>query len=326
MATSDAAVLSQYEALNDGAGVVALPERTLLEIDGADRVNFVHAFCTNDIKRLQPGQGCEAFFTNHQGKTVGHGLIFAQADALVVETTAGQAAGLMQHLERFVISERIEFHDRSREWTELFVGGREGGQRLQAIAGGPVPEALLAHGEATIEGQPVVVRRVGFTRAPGWLVQVDAAAADGVRAALIRSGFVEVGGDVLEMCRLEAGWPWQGRDITDENLPQEINRNDQAISFKKGCYLGQETVARIDALGHVNRLLVGLALNAAEPPLTGTRLSAGEKEVGQLTSVGYSPRLARPIALALVRRTSTAPGTTLSFPGGTAEVIKLPIT
>ncbi len=326
MAGVDEKLLSQYQALNERAGVVELSGRSLIEVRGADRAAFLHNFCTNDVKRLQPGQGCEAFFTNHQGKTVGHGWIFADEQAIVLETTPGQAAGLIAHLDRFVISERIEFQDRSSDWTEVLVGGPQAGEQLKSLTGGSVPEAMLAHQATSIGGQPAVVRRVGFTIPPAWLVQVDASAAGAVIEALRAAGGEVVDTDAFDICRLEAGWPMFGQDITEQNLPQEIDRNDQAISFKKGCYLGQETVARLDALGHVNWLLVGLTVESADRPVAGAKLTLDDKEVGQVKSANWSPRLNQWLALALVRRTAAKPGIALKADSGTAHVAKLPAT
>jgi folate-binding protein YgfZ len=120
---------------------------------------------------------------------------------------------------------------------------------------------------------------------------------------------------------LEAGWPWYGVDITEDNLPQEVNRNEQAISFTKGCYLGQETVARIDALGHVNRRLAGLRFDADDLPRPGLELRIDGKGVGTVTSAAWSPRWDRPIALALLRQKPSAVGTRLASDVGEAEVI-----
>jgi folate-binding protein YgfZ len=134
------------------------------------------------------------------------------------------------------------------------------------------------------------------------------------------------GFDALEAARLEAGTPWYGRDITDKNLPQEVARDPLAISFVKGCYIGQETVARIDALGHVNKLLVGVRFpGASHAPEPGTDLTAAGQSVGQITSSALSPKLGHPLALAYIRRGHHEPGTRLDSDQGPAEVIGLPV-
>ena len=140
-----------------------------------------------------------------------------------------------------------------------------------------------------------------------------------------RGGSDPLRATAVESARLEAGVPLFGHDITADNLPQEVARDARAISFTKGCYLGQETVARIDALGHVNRLLVGLKFAGQAAPPTGTVLLAGQQDVGHVTSAAWSPRLAAPLALAYVRRSHAKKGSTLSSAAGAAEVIELPV-
>src|SRR5690606_6094431 len=129
----------------------------------------------------------------------------------------------------------------------------------------------------------------------------------------------------VEVARIEAGMPLYGMDITDDNLPQEVDRNDWAISFNKGCYLGQETVARIDALGHVNRTLVGLRFASESVPEPGGELLAGDKVVGHVTSAAWSPAQRRAVALGYVRQGHNRPSARLVSAVGEAEVIALPM-
>jgi folate-binding protein YgfZ len=155
---------------------------------------------------------------------------------------------------------------------------------------------------------------------------------DAITAALANAGAVPAAMDAFEIARIEAGIPFYGLDISDKNLPQEVNRDAQAISFTKGCYLGQETVARIDALGHVNRVLVGVRFAGTVPPPTGTEVfpadgqgSEGKSTIGAVTSAAYSHRLGAPLALAYVRRGHNQTGTQLGSPIGPAQVISLPL-
>jgi folate-binding protein YgfZ len=131
--------------------------------------------------------------------------------------------------------------------------------------------------------------------------------------------------EALEALRIEHGFPLYGRDLTDKSLPQELARDDSAISFVKGCYLGQETVARIDALGHVNKLLVGVSFWGDQVPPDGMELTADGQMIGSVTSATYSPRLRRPLALAYVRHGFAKPGATLGSQWGNAEVVRLPL-
>ena len=322
--TPSAEFLADYQALTAGCGFAELP-RTVIEVRGNDRTQFLHSFCTNDVKKLAPGQGCEAFITNHQGKTIGHGFIFCEAERLVIGSVAGQAAALIGHFDRFVISEDVIFCDLSDQVQIFLVAGREAATMLRPLTGADPPAEMLGFTHPQLAGCPCTLFRVPYAGDHSFLVRTSAA-----DTALVRSTFESAGArrckdDAVEAVRIEAGFPFFSRDITDANLPQEVNRDKQAISFTKGCYLGQETVARIDALGHVNRLLVGLQFGATEVPPASTPLQAAGKEVGLVTSSCWSPALGAPLALAYLRRAQSTMGTRLESPAGECELIALPL-
>jgi tRNA-modifying protein YgfZ len=317
--------LAQHTALTRHVGWAQLPGRTIIAVTGADRIQFLQSFTTNDIKKLAIGTGCEAFVTSPQGKTLGHVFVFCDANQHIVGTTPGQAAALLAHFERYVISEDVLFTDRSADFRPLLVSGPQAAALLQRVGGIQPPDDLFAHVQATIAGRSLAVRRVVYTGDSSFFVQAKAIDAQQVMAALSEAGALACEEPAVEAVRLEAGFPLFGIDITPDNLPQEVNRDQQAISFTKGCYLGQETVARIDAIGHVNRLLVGLKFAASEAPPPGTALLAGDQPVGHVTSAAWSPRLAAPLALGYVRRNHTKTGTQLSSSAGLAEVIGLPL-
>ncbi len=317
--------MPQYEALTQGVGLADVSSRSRVELIGADRVSFLHSFCTADIKGLQVGQGCEAFLTNHQGKTAGHGFVFAQTESLLFDTTPSQSPKVIGHWDRFVISDRVEFLDQTEKTGELLLAGPRTAELLERVAGVSTPATLRAV-TGTIIGVNVVIRGIPLLGESTFLLQSARDLLPAVQEAFLDAGAMLCGEEAINAARLEAGTPLYGLDITDENLPQEIGRNTQAISFKKGCYLGQETVARIDAIGHVNRILAGVRFPTAgaEVPSAGTELSIDGKVVGHVTSATWSPRLGMPLALALVRRTHSAVGTSFISPLGTAEIVALP--
>lgn len=313
----------EYRALTEGVGFCDLGHRTQIEVTGADRASFLHNLTTNEIRKLPTGSGCETFFTTVQGKTLSHGFVFATPDSHVIDTVAGQAEILLAHLDHYLVSERVTFADLSQQRTELWLTGalsKALWQRLAATA----PQARLAHAHATIAGRAIWVRKADFTGA-GYLISVATEDAAGVRAAIADAGAVTCGLPAFSAARIEQGFPWFGQDISDKNLPQEVGRDALAISFTKGCYLGQETVARIDALGHVNKTLVGVQFAAASLPEPGLALSAGGEVVGHVTSAAYSPRTETTVSLAYVRRGSNVPGTPLNSALGDAKVVALPM-
>jgi folate-binding protein YgfZ len=298
----------QYAALTRGVGLVDLSDRTQIEIGGADRAKFLHNLCTNAVRDMRAGSGCEAFLLNVKGHIVGHVFLFAGDQSLVLETVPGQGEKLMAHLDRYLIREDVQINDRSGEWGELLVAGANA-ERLLGDCGLPVPKERLTHVAGTIGGKDVWVRRVDWVGPVGYLIAMRREARDEAAAALSNAGAVRCEYEVFDACRIEQGTPLYGRDISDDNLPQEVDRDAKAINFTKGCYLGQETVARIDALGHVNRLLRGVKFAGENVPAIGTEIFCGGKSVGSVTSACWSPRLKHPLALAYLRRGSHEPGT-----------------
>jgi folate-binding protein YgfZ len=317
-------VSKEYEHLTIGVGLIDLAGRTLIEVTGADRALFLHNMCTADVQRLKPGQGCEAFFTDASAKILAHAYFFAEESRIVIETVPGEGERLIAHLDRYIFREDVKLSDRTTDWHEWLLAGPESQGLLEKLSGKAVPKVALEHAETTLAGVACVVRFVDWTTAGGYLLQTTAAQAEEVGTALERAGAVRCSADALAVARLEAGTPVSGIDITGENLPQEIDRDARAISFTKGCYIGQETVARIDALGHVNKLLRLVKFAGSTLPEAGTELTAEGKAVGRVTSAIYSPKLNCPLALAFVRRGLDRPGSKLDSSVGPAEVIAAP--
>lgn len=323
---------TQYAPLTQGAGLVDFSRRTQIELTGVDRASFLHNFCTNQVRDLPIGQGCEAFILNTKGHIVGHVFVFVCPASIVLETVPNQAERLITHLDRYLIREDVQFVDRSSTWSEFYLAGSKAAQVLQKLGWQP-PQDRLAHTACEFSTGHVWLRNADLTPG-GFLLGFPREVGAQLHAALTAAGAVDRTLEAFEAARIEAGTPFYGRDITEENLPQEIARDRMAISFTKGCYLGQETVARIDALGHVNRQLCGVKFSsdAAVPP-PGTPLQqaasvsdAPAKVIGRVTSACWSPRLKAPLALALNHRERAAVGTQLKSPIGEAEVVQLPLT
>ncbi len=314
----------EYRALHEQAAVIDLADRTQIELCGADRVKFLHGLCTNDIRRLERGQGCEAFFLDARGHTLAYGAVFACSGSLVIETVPGQAERLLAHLDRYLIREQVVLANRAPQYAELLVAGPGAAEALarafDRLEQG-LPQANLAHVSWHVPEGSIEVRRVSWIDPPAWLLSLPASMLLQAWKDLLAAGAVPCGSEAFEQARIEAGYPWYGPDITDQNLPQEVNRDAQAISFTKGCYLGQETVARIDALGHVNKKLVRVHLPQAENVTVGEELHASGKKAGSITSVAPSPRYGGAMALAYVRREHCASGTALESAQGPARVV-----
>jgi folate-binding protein YgfZ len=227
-------------------------------------------------------------------------------------------------MDRYIIREDVQLTDQTPDMGELLIAG-PGAENCLAHAFSIQPPAdPLAHVTVVWETNTLSVRRVPFAGSDCYFVVGPRQLRDPLLSRIRSCGAVMCGHEALEIARIEAGSPVFGQDICQENLPQEIDRNDTAISFSKGCYLGQETVARLDALGHVNRMLRGLRIDGPQVPPRDTVLECDDKAVAQLTSSAWSYRLDSPLALALVRRGTDTPGTTIASPFGPVTVVALP--
>ena len=263
--------------------VYDLSDRTQIELIGADRAKFLHGFCTNDIKSLQPRQGCEALLTNIKGRVLGHLFVFAGAQSLWLDTVPGQETAIISHLDRYVIREDVQLIGRSEERGELFVSGTHAAQLLV------LEEGLAPYGSVAREafGNAFEIRRVDMLGQPGFLLSISRTALEFTRSNLLAVGCLNGSPEQFETRRIEAGFPAYGRDITDDNLAQEIARTKQCISFTKGCYLGQEPIARLDAMGHTNRELRRIVFEPRAKPAVGAVIHSAETddEAGVITSV-----------------------------------------
>lgn len=279
------------------------PPLAWLELTGSDRAKFLHNFCTQDIRGLVPGRGAEAFVTTLQGKVLAHAQVWAGSESLALCVTADRVAPLLKHFDKYRITEDVAFVDRSAEFVTLLAAGPEAAERLTAA--GLAAASLGEMNHCVVPGEGVRVARVGWLGQPGFLLAIPGASVVTWGDRLLAAGFHPAGQQAFEALRIEACFPWYGLDITDANLAQEVRRTKQAISFAKGCYLGQETVARIDALGHVNQQLCGIRFTSGPVPPAGTPVFAegqADKPAGRITSATLSFMEDVPVGLAYLRR------------------------
>lgn len=307
-----------YLAGRDQAVWFDLSQRDELTLTGSDRQAFLHGFCTNDIRNLSPGQSCEAFITNIKGKVLAHAFIFAEEDRLVLDGTPGSNTVLLPHLDRYLITEDVQLRDTTADRTLLYVTGptaHTGISRLDREWG------ELAVGSHTVSHRPegiATIRKVDWLGVPGYQFTVSPTLVDSLKQGLQQAGIPSGSPPAWEALRVQAGFPLHGIDFSEDNLAQEVERTTQAISFRKGCYLGQEPIARIDALGHVNWMLRRWELSpegvaavwdglGESPQLQGAELVSApgeEKPIGKVTSFVWLPESAglRGVGLALMRR------------------------
>lgn len=318
----------EHRAVRSAAGLVDRSHRGKIEAAGRDRLSFLQGMLTNDVKVLGPGQGCWAAFLDAHGKVVSLLTVHALEDRLMVELDSGLKAKTLETLDRFLIGERVEFRDATGEWGIIGCHGPRARPALEALLGSRLTSlAPWHHASLALDGAPLRVVRVELTGEEGydlWL-PVDRLAEAWER--LLTLGVRPVGAEALDTLRVEAGIVRYGEDVDENTLVLEAPL-EHTISYTKGCYIGQEVVARVTYRGHVNRKLVGFALGEGPLPARGDTIAVEGKEIGWITSAVTSPTLGRGIALGYLRREHWEPGTRVEIHTGGrslgAEVTALP--
>jgi folate-binding protein YgfZ len=315
---------AEYEAVRGGgAGLFDLSARGRVEVSGGEAVQFLNGMLTNDVASLEEGAWIHAAFPNPQGRLLASTRIIKRGGAFLFDTEAATYPTVLKHLERFTLAGDFRVRDLTAETALLSVQGARAaefvgaalGEDAAAVARGRVTRASFGRGEVT-------VIRATHTAEDGFDLFVDAADAEPLRAALVTAGARPAGHDTLEVLRVEAGLPRYGVDASDANVVLEVVDEAEAVSYTKGCYAGQEIIARIHWRGHVAKRLAGLVFERdAEPPSDARLRDCAEgREAGRITSHVFSPRLRRRVALALVKYDFLAPGTELKIFFGDAEV------
>ena len=313
--------LSEYRAAQQSSAVFSLSDRVQIEMTGKDARTFLHNFCSNDVKRLAPGDGCEAFITNVKGRILAHVFAFVTEHAVWLDSPPTDEERLVAHFDRYLFSEDVQLCGHTQEMGELYVAGGQSVAHLAALGIPADSLANLQHTMATVDGIRVAARRVELWNCPGFLISAQRQRLVELWQRLSAAGVQPGGAQAFHTLRIEAAFPICGIDVTEDNLAQEAGRTKQAISFTKGCYLGQEPIARIDALGHINRQVSRLRLDTETPLKSPAPVVAPDgSEVGVITSSMVVPGEQQTVALAMLRTSHGQPGTALSVQSG-QEVI-----
>jgi glycine cleavage system T protein (aminomethyltransferase) len=308
-------VEQEYWALRKNAAVRDVSFFGKVKITGKDAQNFLHRMISNDVQSLQPGKGVWSLFLDIKGHVQGDFKLYRFQDFMMMILQRHAQEKVVKGLDRYVISEQLQMTDVSDEFGLFQIFGPNAAAVLQSKGVQSLPADELSFQSASINGVETQIIRMGT----GYSILVPAKSATDLLTFL---DLQPIGQRAFNIFRIESGWPVLGLDFDDTNLPQE-SRLDKAISFNKGCYLGQEVIARLDAQGHVNKILMGLESETELKPHQ--KLYFGEKEVGKITSASYSPLKHLNVALGYVRREHAKDGVTLQADNTTAIVRNLPI-
>ena len=276
-------------------------------LSGKDRVAYLHGLVTNDIKKLAPGQGCHAGLLTPKGKLLVDLTALALADSIVLDTEPGLVEKLEGLLRKYLIFQEVEIANRTAETAVLHVAGEGALDTLTRLGLADPPDAPHAHAVLTGGLGPVHVVHEARTGSSGYDLRLPLAEAPGLVAALALEPSAPA---LLERLRILAGLPRWGAELSEDVLPNEARFERDAISYNKGCYIGQETTARIKTYGHVNRLLCHVVFPSDSRVEPGAELFAGDQKAGAVTSVTTADD-GRVVTLAFVKRDHAAPGTPL---------------
>ena len=323
LAFSDPA--SEFTALRSGCGISELSWRRFFLISGRDRVRWLNGMISNNVRDLAAGHGVYAFVLNPQGHILGDLYVHNRGDDFVLQMEAAQADKLYPHLKRFIIMDQVEFKP-AEQFAALGLQGARAEHTLRT-AGFELPSLQpLQFFELTSEAFPVTLIRGDHPLSPNYELWTTPERAPALWDRLVKAGATRVGAEALELARVAAGIPRYGQDIRERDLPQETGQI-RALSFTKGCYIGQEIVERIRARGKVHRGFAGFRIVEGPLPAPGSKVQAGGKEVGEITSAAVLPANngSLPAALGYIRTEAGGPGATVEVGSSRAVIETLPL-
>jgi len=324
--------LAEYRQLREGVALLDKNYRAYLDFTGPDRVRYLNAILTNNIKDLRENHGAISLFLNPQGRILAEIETYNLPEKLFCLSYASIREPLIAALDKYIIMDDVTLTDRSADFATLAVEGPKAALVAEELTG--VDPADLAELETRLVSVQRIPCRLG-KRSPGGTASaeflVDRAHAETLWKILLESTRKHGGGpagyQALSAFRLELGAPWFTYDFGEKQIPHEAGLQDSHISYTKGCYTGQEIVERVRSRGQVNRVRVTLKYDTPQPPASGTPLLSEGKEAGFTTRAAFSPALNAPIGMAYLRREKSTPGSTVELPeaAGSATVVTTPI-
>jgi folate-binding protein YgfZ len=315
--------MDDYTTIREGAALVSGDPRARIAVSGKDRASYLQGLLTNDIQALTAGSGCYSAWLTPQGRMITDLHVLESGDMILLDIPAALREQVLQRLDQFIFSEDVQLGDLTDALRAVSLHGPRAASVVASVVSG-IPNAgewaQYQNARAEWAGTTLVIARIDQLGVPGFTIYVDSAREADLVAALERHGARRVGQDAADAARVEAGYPLFGIDMDDDIIPLEAGIEPRAISFSKGCYVGQEVIIRVVHRGHgrVARRLVGLRLENGGSLARGARIHAGGKDAGFVTSTAQSPRFGT-IALGYVHRDFVAPGTSVEIETGTGR-------
>jgi folate-binding protein YgfZ len=319
-----------YQAARHRAAAIERVDRGLIVVSGQDRASYLQGLLTNDIARLTAGEGCYAAYLTPQGRMIADALVYELGDVILMAVPLPHTASVLAKLDQLVFGEDVRLGDVTATFSRYAVIGPATAAVLHTVLGeGSTDlESLPEHGNRRVRfgGHPSVLTRVDEAGEPGFDLYVERSQREALQEAIRAAGVPFVDAETADVIRIEAGIPKFDQDMDQDTIPLEAGIEGRAISFSKGCYVGQEVIVRVVHRGHgrVARKLAGLALEGPDLPIAGAAVTADGRQVGRVTSSAHSPALGRPIALAYLHRDALEAGTVVSVNGARAVVTTLP--
>lgn len=308
-------VLESYNAAIHAAALVEKDWCGLIRLTGPDRVSWLQGMVTNDVAKLKPGAGCYAAHLSPQGKIVGHMQILADEDALWLSLERSAIPKLLAAFDKLLIMEDVQVKDASDECSILGLIGPKASASLASWLGEAVTlDKRYSH--RTFGNCRIVASDLGYD------IWVPRSQTDTMVRAIARTGSTAIDHGTWDVLRTEAGIPVYGVDIDETTTMPELG--EAGISYEKGCYIGQEVVAKVKYIGHVNRRFVGLVLSGNELPESKSPVRKGGRDVGYVTTTLFSPMLGSPIALGFVSLGAYTPGSQVEVGTQAARIVALP--
>jgi folate-binding protein YgfZ len=308
--------MAGYTALHESAAWLDISSRGRIRASGEDRQRLLHAIASNAVEGLAPGQGVYAFFLNAQGRIQADSRIFVSEDHVLIDCEPQVRQTLLDHINSYIIMDDVQLEDATESTSAVALEGPRADQIARSALGGILPSCEpYAHRESG----GIRVLRASVSGQPGLWLFCSPGGKDELLKKLEGAGAAAGAEQDFSVVRVENRQPRFGEDYSSANIPHETTLL-QAVSFSKGCYLGQEIVERVRARGQVNRLLVSLEFETQQPPEAATPVDHAGKEAGRLTSPVLSPRWGKVLAFAILRREAAAEGAEVTAGGVSGRV------